>query len=100
MLPRGIELKSKRNNPLRLAPLSGLTSISGSVPKFEPGLLARMKESSEGMDPRGNPIKHSDGPGVGVEITVGVMVGELVMVGVGVCVLVVVVVGVNVGVIV
>ena len=49
----GIELKSKRTRPRRLAPLSGLTSISGSDPKLESGLVERMKASSEGIMPAG-----------------------------------------------
>ncbi len=58
-----------------------------------------MKESSEGIEPGGSPMKHSDrsAVGVGVGIMVGVLVGELVTVGVagvGVCVLAVVEVGV------
>jgi hypothetical protein len=48
-------LVSKRRKPLRLALLSGLTSISGCEPKFESGLLARMKASSEGGFPGGTP---------------------------------------------
>jgi len=55
-LPGGIELKSKRTNPLRLAPSSDLTSISGKSPKFEVGLLALMKASSDGENPDGKPI--------------------------------------------
>lgn len=49
----GIELKSKRTRPRRLAPLSGLTSISGRNPKLESGLVERMKASSEGNMPGG-----------------------------------------------
>lgn len=89
VLPGGMELKSKRTIPLRLAPLSGLTSISGKEPKFELGLLALIKASSEGVIPGGIPVKQIGSPGVGVGVFVGVadgvgvVVGVLVAVGVG-----------------
>lgn len=56
MLPGGIELKSKRINPLQLPSLSGLTSILGKEPKLDVGLFALIYASSLGRFPGGIPI--------------------------------------------
>jgi len=93
-----MELKSKRTIPLRLAPLSGLTSISARDPKFESGLLALINASSEGVNPDGIPVKQFGSPGVGVGVFVGVADGVGVVVGVLVAVLVAVGGSVTVGV--
>jgi hypothetical protein len=85
LLSGGIALRLKRISPLRLASLSGLTSISGRDPKFESGLEARMKASSEGNIPGGTPMKQL-GVGVGVLVAVGEGVGVSLAVGVNVLV--------------